>query len=301
MLYAAYIQPSAVMNLTHSNNPTVGTLMLACLFLITSTAIRQAGATRPGSHLSVASPPDEDATAEATLLEAINRSRKQAGASPLRMDESLRQAARLHARRMVANRCLEHQFVGEPSLLQRIAEVSELPLDRAGENIARATGVNRAHEVLMRSPPHRKNLLDSGFDLAGIAALWSHGRLYVVQDFAHSMPSYSAHQIADLVHQSIDQARLRMHLPRLVRFTPPHLAETACALANEDHPNARLIAAAYPERKIIAYTQSRPEVLQSGALRLLEDPSLRQFAVGFCYARNAAYPTGIYWVAILLR
>jgi len=41
-------------------------------------------------------------------------------------------------------------------------------------------------------------------------------------------------------------------------------------------------------------------VLPQGALRLLRDPGVRQFAVGACYARNAAYPTGMYWVAILL-
>jgi hypothetical protein len=41
-------------------------------------------------------------------------------------------------------------------------------------------------------------------------------------------------------------------------------------------------------------------VLPQGALRLLRDPGVRQFAVGACYARNAAYPTGTYWVAILL-
>jgi hypothetical protein len=39
----------------------------------------------------------------------------------------------------------------------------------------------------MRSAPHRKNLLDRGFNVAGIAAIWSKGRLYVVQDFAHEV------------------------------------------------------------------------------------------------------------------
>jgi hypothetical protein len=41
-------------------------------------------------------------------------------------------------------------------------------------------------------------------------------------------------------------------------------------------------------------------VLPQSALRLLRDPGVRQFAVGACYARTAAYPTGTYWVAILL-
>jgi len=74
----------------------------------------------------------------------------------------------------------------------------------------------------------------------------------------------------------------------------------ACSLARESRPNAHLLAAAYDNRKIITYTESRPEVLPQGALRLLRDPGVRQFAVSACYARNAAYPTGMYWVAILL-
>jgi uncharacterized protein YkwD len=289
------------MNSIDRNHLIVGSLMFACIILVTGTVLCCASTAGPTSNLSATPTLDEDAIAEGTLLELVNRSREQAGASPLIMDESLRQAARLHARRMVTNRRVDHQFAGEPFLLQRIADVSRLPLDRAGENIDRATCVNGAHEALMRSPPHRNNLLDSRFNLVGIAALWSHGHLYVVQDFAHSMPLNSPRKTADLVRQSIDQARLEWRLPNLVRFTPPHLDEAACALAREAHPNARLIAASYPERKIIAYTQSRPDVLMPGALRLLHDPNLREFAVGSCYARNDAYPTGIYWVTILLH
>jgi hypothetical protein len=81
---------------------------------------------------------------------------------------------------------------------------------------------------------------------------------------------------------------------------PANLDEAACSLARENRPSARLLATAYDNRKIITYTQSRPEVLPQSALRLLRDPGVRQFAVGACYARTAAYPTGTYWVAILL-
>jgi len=288
------------MNFINRNNLTVSSLMLACSLLITGPAFSQAVAAKSIPNPRAAYSSDEDAAAEAALLESINHSREQAGVSPLLMDESLRQAARLHARHMVANRRLEHQFAGEPSLLQRIADVSPLPLDHAGENIAQATCATGAYRAVMRSPPHRRNLLDSRFNLAGVAALWSHGRLYVVQDFAHSMPWYSTHHTAELVSQSINQTRYEARLPHLVQFTAPHLDKAACALAKEDHPDAHLIAAFYTDRKVIAYTQSRPEVLLSGTLRLLDDPNLHQFAVGSCFARNAAYPTGIYWVAILL-
>jgi uncharacterized protein YkwD len=254
---------------------------------------------QPSPNLSTAAS-DEDTAAETALLESVNRSRKQAGVAPVRMEESLRQAARFHARRMVATRQLEHQFPGEPSLLQRIADVSSLPLDRAGENIANAGCPDDAHDLLMHSPHHRDNILDPHFNVAGIVAIWSHGRLYVVQDFGHAMPSYSAHETARSVGEALNQVRASNGLSELAPFSPPHLDEAACALAKENRPNARMVAASYTNRKVITYTQSTPDVLPPAASDVLENPNLRHFAVGSCYARNAAYPTGIYWVAILL-
>jgi uncharacterized protein YkwD len=242
----------------------------------------------------------------------MNQSREQSGAPPLRSNESLHAAALAHARRMVASQRLEHQLSGEPALLERIADVSPmvsprngafndtLKIDRAGENIANATCAPGANEALMRSAPHRRNLLDRGFNVAGVAAIWSHGRLYVVQDFAHEVPSYSAKQSGELVGRAVAAVRQEAGLPELAQLTPPNLDEAACSLARESQPNARLLATSYDNRKIIAYTESRPEVLPKGALRLLRDPGVQQFAVGACYARNAAYPTGMYWVAILL-
>lgn len=266
----------------------------------------------PQSNSAAGSSIGEDSAAENELLEAVNQSRKLAGVTPLRGNESLREAALAHAQRMVENERLEHQFSGEPSLLERIAQASPmvsprngalqetLKIDRAGENIANATCAPGANEVLMRSAPHRRNLLDRGFNVAGVAAIWSHGRLYVVQDFAHEVPSYSAKQSGKLVGRAVDAVRQEAGLPELARLTPPNLDEAACSLAKENRPNARLLATSYDNRRIITYTQSRPEVLPPSALRLLRDPGVQQFAVGACYARNAAYPTGMYWVAILL-
>jgi uncharacterized protein YkwD len=155
----------------------------------------------------------EDSAAENELLQAANQSREHAGAPPLRMDESLREAARAHARQMIANGRLDHQFSSEPPLLERIAQVSPLPLndalkiDRAGENLAYAPCAPDVNDALMRSAPHRQNLLDRDFNVAGIAAIWSKGKLYVVQDFAHQIPSYSAEQSAKLVGRAVDELR----------------------------------------------------------------------------------------------
>jgi uncharacterized protein YkwD len=238
--------------------------------------------------------------AEDELLADANESRARAGARPLRMEESLRKAARIHARLMIAGRRLEHQFPGEAPLLGRIAQVSALAMDGAGENLAYAACAPGANEVLMHSAPHRENLLNPRFNLAGIAALWRGGKLYVVQDFGHEVASYSARERAELVSRAVGKARREAGLPELVWQRLENLDETACGMAEENRPNARLLAAAYSDRKIVTYTQSRPEVLPEGALRLLRQRDLSQFAVGSCYARSASYPTGTYWVAILL-
>jgi hypothetical protein len=201
---------------------------------------------------------------------------------------------------MVESDQLEHQLPGELSLPNRIALASPLKMDREGENIAYAGSAPGANDALMRSPPHRENLLDRGFNVAGFVALRSNGRLYVMQDFAHELPSYTALQSEELVSRAIGETRQQAGLSELTQLTPPNLDEAACSLSKQNQPNAHLLGTAYSNRKIITYTQSRPEALPQAALNMLRDPAVRQFAVGACYARNAVYPTGTYWVAILL-
>jgi uncharacterized protein YkwD len=242
----------------------------------------------------------EDFDAENEILKMANKSREAAGAAALRMDGSLREAARQHARRMISSDRLEHQYSGEPALLQRIALGGSLKIDYAGENIAFASCPVSANEALMHSPPHRQNLLDRGFNVAGMAAIWSHGRLYVVQDFAHELRSYSAYESDTLVGGAIAEIRRLAGLPELKQISPAKLDEAACNLSQETRPNAHLLAAAYRNSRVIAYTQGKPEALPDAAQRALSEPKIRHFAVGACYARNAAYPNGTYWIAILL-
>jgi uncharacterized protein YkwD len=251
--------------------------------------------------LSAAMPsPSEDRAAESMLLQLANESREQAGAPRLRMDTSLSEAAREHARLMAEREQLAHQFQGEPALLQRIAAVSPLRLDRAGENVAYNSDIERTHEALMQSPPHRRNLLDPTFNVAGIAAIWSAGRLYVVQDFAREVPARTPQQAAKLVAQSVESARQQAGLPHLSQLSYPQLNDAVCELAQESNVKARALGGMQGKRGTVTYSQSRPEVLPQGAVKLLARRDVRQFAVGTCYARSPQSPAGLYWVAIVL-
>lgn len=130
----------------------------------------------------------EDLAAEQALLEMANQSRHEAGAPPLRMDANLTTAARKHARLMVERQQLSHHFDGEPTLMPRLLETG-LRLDHVGENVAFNSSAEKAFAALMQSPLHRQNLLNADFNSAGFAAFWVERRLYVVQDFAHRLPS----------------------------------------------------------------------------------------------------------------
>jgi uncharacterized protein YkwD len=128
----------------------------------------------------------EDFAAESELLDLANRSRRQASVPPLRMNPDLAKAARAHARLMIQQRQLSHQFDGEPSLLKRL-HATGVPLNSVGENVGYNASAEQVFDALMHSPPHRQNLLDPDFNTAGFAAFWSEGRLYVVQDFVRQL------------------------------------------------------------------------------------------------------------------
>lgn len=248
----------------------------------------------------VASAATEDSAAEKEMLELINKSRAKAGLAALRLEPSLSVAAHAHAQLMVARGQFEHQLPGEPALLDRIAQVITIELDRAGENIAEDGCIEHAHDALMHSPPHRHNLLDGGFNVVGLAAVWSKGRLYVVQDFGHEIRLHTPAETRQLVSEAVRDVRKAAGAEPLTAHESSKLDEAVCRMTQEGRPNARLLQTAYDNRQIITYAQSRPEILPQKALPLLHGPDVRQFAVGTCYARTPTYPTGIYWVAILL-
>ena len=239
--------------------------------------------------------PNYDAEAERRLLEMTNRERANAGLAPLQVDDGLVKAARAHAAAMAAQGKLSHQLSGEPNLVQRLAANSKTHLDQSGENVAFAGSVDQAQSSLMHSPPHRANLLNAGYNVAGFSVVRSGSLLYVAQDFGHSLPSYSAREADDIVAASVDRIRVQSRLPALQLMDGREAASAACAMAKSDSLHSPPLRG----REILRYTTSQPQLLPTNASRAIENPSVRAFAVGSCYARSASYPTGVYWVALL--
>ena len=238
-----------------------------------------------------------DAEAERTLFNLANQARAQAGIAPLQRDDGLTQAARTHAAAMAAQQQLSHQFAGEPGLQQRLAANCSLHLDRAGENVAVASSAEQSHQGLMHSPPHRENLLNPGYNVAGFGVVRAGSSLYVAQDFAHSLPAYSPRQAGGLVTGSIARLRSEASLPQL-QWVDSDAAENAtCSMARTDSLKTVSARGSY----VVRYTTEQPETLPDAAAKAIENRAVRTFSVGTCYARTSNYPNGVYWVTLVLQ
>ena len=245
------------------------------------------------------SPPDAPADgirAEHQLLEMANHDRAQAGLGPLKLDQGLVRAARAHAAEMAAQKQLSHQFSGEPSLIQRITENTSLRLERTGENVAIAATAEQAHEALMSSAPHRDNLLSPKFNVAGFGVYRSGGVLYVAQDFASSLATYSIEQAEQLVAAGVEQLRAQAKMPRLERVNDRGVQSSACAMARADSLSAAVPSTgAYTLR----YTSMQPEALPAGVSKIISQRGVHTYSAGTCYARTQGYPNGAYWVVLV--
>jgi uncharacterized protein YkwD len=243
---------------------------------------------------------DYDLQAEQLLLDLVNQARAQAGAPPLKLDAGLSRAARAHAETMFAARQLSHQFDGEPSLPQRLAAATQTQLDQEGENVALDFDAADGHKHLMLSPPHRANLLNSAYNVVGLGVVRSGDRLYIVQDFGHALPSYSAAEVKDRIAATVTQARHQANQPALARSDLPTADDAACSMAQADKLGTSPVRQLAQRYTVLTYTSLHPETLPGNASHILSGHNLRSFSVGACYARTSTYPTGVYWVVLSL-
>jgi uncharacterized protein YkwD len=242
-----------------------------------------------------------EAQAKDELLRLANSARHQAGAQPLTLDPGLSQAARIHAQAMVDAHQLSHQFNGEASLPVRLAAMTELQLDQEGENVAFDYDPQHGHEHLMNSPPHRANLLNPAYNVVGLAVVRSGEQIYIVQDFGHAVPAYSTAEWKARIAADVNQARRQSRESVLSRQDFDTVDEAACSMAQADKLGTAPVRNLAQRYTVLSYTSLHPETLPDGALRAIREPNLRDFSVGACYARTPTYPTGTYWIVLMLE
>lgn len=132
----------------------------------------------PGEQAMEGVKDDDDA-----MFAMLNAARRSEQSRVLARDPRLDQIAQTHAEAMQAARRLGHD-VGGGSAADRMRE-ENLVFTMAGENVARAASIRRAHRALWASPSHRGNLLDPRFQSTGVGvAKDPDGSVWVCEVFA---------------------------------------------------------------------------------------------------------------------
>jgi uncharacterized YkwD family protein len=104
---------------------------------------------------------------EQQMLNLINQARAQNNAPPLQADMQVTNVARVKAQDMIDNNYFSHNSpkYGNPFDMMKSFGISYV---EAGENIAGNQNVQNAHNALMNSPGHRKNILNPAFTHIGL-------------------------------------------------------------------------------------------------------------------------------------
>lgn len=214
------------------------------------------------------------------LLELVNQAREHSGLQSLAWNDKLSESAQGHALLMAKSGILSHQLDGEPFLSDRIGATG-LRFSNSAENVATAYSVDEANESLMKSPPHRASILNPDYNALGIAIVARGDDLYIVENFARVIPTYTAAQFRDAVVATFNKERRARGFMSLDSRPDGTLERIACS----DKANAQQVIDNVREvGEVVIFTNSSPEDLPSIMLKAAGESKMDRMNVGVCFA-----------------
>jgi uncharacterized protein YkwD len=229
---------------------------------------------------------------EQQLLDLVNHEREKAGLQKLEWNDQLAKAALAHSKLLAQNRDLSHQFPGEPPLQERVGSTS-LRFNSVAENVAEAPAVDVAHRALMQSPGHRANILHPDYNAVGISIVERDRELFVTQDFAHALASYTEKQFRDAVISKFNQARRAKGLPEISIVVDPRLRKPACA---QDLNPDKIIQEIPGAVGLVVFSVSAPDALPEDLRRMVGDKTLQRMNIGVCLQTGGTTGFSKFWV-----
>ena len=229
---------------------------------------------------------------ESRLLALLNQEREKAGLPKLQWDSHLADAARLHTQKLVEHQDLSHQFSGEPPLGERVGATG-LRFNSVAENVGMAPTIDEIHKGFMVSPPHRANILSPKFNAVGFGIALSEGELYVTQNFANVLPTYSVGDFRDAVIAAFNKARRSNHDPEIDARPDERLDKAACT--GNVNPN-HLIHDLPGVIDLVIFTASVPEKLPSHMQDAASERNYRRMNIGVCFKPGPAHGFGSFYV-----
>ena len=132
--------------------------------------------------------PDKLGDDEYHIYELVNRERARMHLSRLQWDDQLADLARSYSEQMADGNFFSHYDRSGETVVQRAHQLRIKGWARIGENLFETYGLDDlstfAVRGWMRSPSHRENILDRGWDATGIGiAVARNGKVYITEVF----------------------------------------------------------------------------------------------------------------------
>jgi len=216
---------------------------------------------------------------ELKLFNLVNQERVKVGLPRLQWDYHLAQSARGHARLLAKNGVLSHQFPDEPVLGDRMG-VAGVRFNIGAENVAAGDTVEKIHEGLMNSPEHRANILSPKYNAIGLAIVPQDDDLYLTEDFASVLPSYTEQQFREAVATAFNKARQANGIAEVSVRANANLHEVACSDNNDGQQIIHDLPGAL---NLVVFRASEPEKLPNGMQKTAADRSLHRMEIGTCF------------------
>jgi len=233
---------------------------------------------------------------EGRLLDLLNQERVRNGLPKLEWNYQLAEAARAHTGLLVKHNALSHQFPGESVLGDRIGATG-LRFDVAAENVAAGGFVEDVHKGLMDSPQHRANILNPKYNSIGLAILSREDELWVTEDFANALPSFSEGQFRDAVIAAFRKKREASRIASIVVNVNDHLHDLACSESND----AQQVLQGLPgATTLIIFTSSVPEKLSPSMEKAAADKSAHRLEIGVCFKPGKEHGYGSFRILAAL-
>ena len=230
--------------------------------------------------------------AEKQLFDLVNSEREKAGLSKFEWNDRLSRAALEHSRLMEEHQNLSHQFAGEPGLQERLGATGAR-FNSVAENVAEAPEVAVAHRGLMHSPGHRANILNPAYNAIGISIVHRGDQLFVTQDFAHVLVSYTEQEFRDAMITGFNKVRHVRGLHRIDVITDSRLHKAACA---QDMNTDRMIRGLPGAARLLVFSLTEPGTLPDDLREAATDATLERMNIGVCLQTGGKMGFSKFWV-----
>ena len=229
---------------------------------------------------------------EQQLFDLVNHERGKAGLNKLEWSDSLAEAALAHSKLLAQNLDLSHQFPGEPTVQERVG-ATRLRFNAVAENVAEGPDVNTAHSALMKSPGHRANILHQDYNAIGISIVERNHTLFITQDFAHTLASYTEKQFRESLIANFNQARRARKVPPVEVISDPHLRKVACS---QDMHTDKMIQNLPGASGLLVFSMNEPNTLPENVQKFASDRTLQRMNIGVCLQTGGATGFSRFWV-----